>query len=359
MSKKALQVGVIGADTKVSWAKVSHIPAIQGLPNLELAAVATRHEESAKEAANAFGAKSWYADPFAMIRDEALDIITITVKVPDHKALVLAALDAGKAVYCEAPLGVSVEETTQLASAVGSRHVAIGLQSRLNPAVRRAAQIVAEGKIGRPLNARIVSTTFGFGAVTATTYLYFESAASGANLMTITAGHTLDIVEAVLGAITEVDARLETFWPNPTVADSNTPAKREVPDHIDVLGKTTSGAVFTADIMGGTPAEESRFEFELRGSDGWLKLTGGHPYGVQAGDLRLTASVAFEEPDLPAVKGGLLNAALNVGEVYMSLARDIAAGTHHTPDFAHALNNTRLIDTVARAARLRQRQFIQ
>lgn len=169
----------------------------------------------------------------------------------------------------------------------------------------------------------------------------------------------MDIVETVLGAITEVDARLETLWPTPLVADSNTSAKREVPDHADVLGKTASGAVFTADITGSVPAEESRFEFELRGTDGWLKLTGGHPYGVQAGDLRLTASVAFDEPDQPAVRGGLLDAALNVGEIYMSLARDIAVGTHHTPDFAHALHNSRLIDVVARAARSGQRQLVR
>lgn len=190
-------------------------------------------------------------------------------------------------------------------------------------------------------------------------YLYFENAVSGANLLTITAGHTLDLVEAVLGAITEVDARAETLWATPRVIDSDTLARREVPDHVDVLGKTALGAVFTADMVGGVPAEEARFEFELRGTDGWLKLTGGHPYGVQAGDLTLTASVPFDEPDSPAVKGGLLDAALNVGEIYMSLARDIAAGTHHTPDFAHALNNTRLIDAVARASRSGQRQVVR
>lgn len=359
MNEKRLQVGVIGADTKASWAQVSHIPAIQGLGNLELAAVATRHEESAKEAAAAFGAKRWFADPFAMIRDDAIDIVTIAVKVPDHKALVLAALEAGKAVYCEAPLGISVEEAEEIAAAAASGHVAIGLQSYLNPAARRAAQLIAEEKIGQPRHARIISTTFGFGPETLSTYLYFEKAASGANLLTITAGHTLDLLEVVLGAITEVDARLKTLWPNPTVADSDQSVTREVPDHIDVLGTTTSGAAFTADIAGGIAAEESRFEFEILGTHGWLKLTGGHPYGMQAGDLTLTASVPFDEPDAPAVRGGLLDAALNVGELYASLARDIAAGTHHTPDFAHALHNTRLMDAVARASRSGQRQYLR
>jgi len=111
MTQKQIRVGIVGADTNASWAKVSHIPAIRGLPCLKLAAVATRHEHSAREAAQAFGAGRWFSDPFAMIRDEQIDLITIAVKLPAHRELVLAALAAGKAVYSESPLGRNVEET--------------------------------------------------------------------------------------------------------------------------------------------------------------------------------------------------------------------------------------------------------
>ncbi len=359
MAQQTYRVGIVGADAKASWASVSHIAAIQGLASLELAGVATRREESAKEAAEAFGAARWFADPYAMIRDEGIDIVTIAVKVPDHRDLVLAALEAGKAVYCEAPLGISVEEAAMLAFAAGARPVAIGLQSRLNPSVRRAAQVIAEARIGRPLNARIVSTSSGFGPVTASPYLYFERASSGANLLTITAGHTLDLVETVLGDITEVNARAETLWPTPTVMDTGETTVREVPDFIDVLGKTASGAAFAAQVMGGVAPGEGRFEFEVRGTDGWLKLMGGHPYGVQAGDLTLTSSAAFDAPDAPLVTGGLLGAALNVGEVYASLIRDIEMETRHTPDFGHALRNLRLTDSVANAARSGTRQVVR
>ena len=109
------RVGIVGADNKASWAKVSHVPAINGLPGLKLAAVATRNEQSAREAAEAFGADRWFSDPFAMIRDDQIDVITIAVKAPAHRELVLAALDARKAVYCEAPLGRTVPETEEMA----------------------------------------------------------------------------------------------------------------------------------------------------------------------------------------------------------------------------------------------------
>jgi predicted dehydrogenase len=147
MNQREIRVGIVGANAKSSWATVSHVLAINGLHGLKLSAVATRNEQSAREAAKAFGADRWFSDPFEMIRDERIDVITIAVKVPAHRELVLAALEAGKAVYCEAPHGRTVAEAEQMASAVGSLHTAIGLQGRLNPAVRRAAQLVSSGKI--------------------------------------------------------------------------------------------------------------------------------------------------------------------------------------------------------------------
>ena len=120
MTQEEMRIGIVGADTKASWAKVSHVPAIRGLPGLRLAAVATRSERSAREAAEAFGADRWYSDPFAMIGDERIDIVTVAVKVPAHRELVLMALAAGKTVYCEAPLGRTVAETEEMARAAGS-----------------------------------------------------------------------------------------------------------------------------------------------------------------------------------------------------------------------------------------------
>jgi hypothetical protein len=99
VTQTEIRVGIVGADTKASWAKVSHVPAINGLPGVRLAAVATRSEQSAREAAEAFGADRWFSDPFAMIHDDLIDVVTIAVKVPAHRGLVLAALNAGKAVY--------------------------------------------------------------------------------------------------------------------------------------------------------------------------------------------------------------------------------------------------------------------
>ena len=149
MTQKDIRVGIIGANATAGWAKVSHVPALNRLSGLKLAAVATRNEQSARRAAEAFGAEHWFSDPFAMMRDDLIDVVTIAVKcAAAHRDLVLAALAVGKAVYCEeAPLGGALlAETKEMAGAVGSHHTAIGLQGRLNPAVRRAARLLSLGK---------------------------------------------------------------------------------------------------------------------------------------------------------------------------------------------------------------------
>jgi predicted dehydrogenase len=349
-TQKEIRVGIVGADAKASWAKVSHVPAVKGLPGLRLAAVATRNEQSARQAAEAFGADRWFSDPFTMIRDGEIDVVTVAVKVPAHRELVLAALDAGKAVYCEAPLGRTVAETQEMAFAAGSLHTAIGLQGRLNPAVRRAAELISSGKIGRPLNAGITCSCAGFGPEMISAHDFFNKTSSGANLLTILAGHTLDIVEAVLGSIIEVDAETEIRWPTVKLMDVGEESLRETADHVGVLGKTRSGAAFTADISGGVAPKEARFSFEIRGSD-------SDPYGAQA-DLKLTSSIPFTTPEEASVSGGLMGAAINVGEVYAHFVRDLRSGTHSTPGFEHAFHNANLIEAVRRSAAQGVRQEI-
>jgi predicted dehydrogenase len=114
--------------------------------------------------------------------------------------------------------------------------------------------------------------------------------------------------------------------------------------------------VFTADVTGGVAPEDVHFSFEIRGSKGWLNLTSCHPYGLQAGDLTLRASISFPAPEEAAVSGGFMGAAINVGEVYAHLVRDLHAGTYDTPGFEHALHNARLIEAITCAAALGERQ---
>nr|WP_223302623.1 hypothetical protein [Halotalea alkalilenta] len=184
--------------------------------------------------------------------------------------------------------------------------------------------------------------------------------------MTITTAHVLDVIEAVLGEITEVDARTELLWPEIAIVDTGETSVRDVADHVDLIAKTASGAPVSVQVLAGVPPDEANFVFDIRGSHGWLKVTGSHLTGAQVGDLTLSASVEFAAPDAPvatgvgptAAAGFWTGAAINVGEVYASLARDLIAGSYRTPGFAHALHNSRLVAAVEQAAQSGRRALI-
>ena len=147
MAAETIGVGIIGASAEGGWAKESHVPAVRALAGLELVAVATTSQSNADAAARAFGARTGYGDAAAMFRDSAVELVAIAVKVPAHRDLVLGALAAGKHVLCEWPLGRNMAESQELAEAAerAAVRVAIGLQTRENPAVRRAQELVRSG----------------------------------------------------------------------------------------------------------------------------------------------------------------------------------------------------------------------
>jgi predicted dehydrogenase len=63
VTQKEIRVGIVGANVQKSWAKDSHVPAIKGVPGLGLAAVATRNELSAREAAQASAPSAGFLTP--------------------------------------------------------------------------------------------------------------------------------------------------------------------------------------------------------------------------------------------------------------------------------------------------------
>ena len=101
MATNTLRVGLIGANATVGWSPRSHIPALLGLPDVELAAICTAHEDTAKESARKFGVELAFHNHLDMLESAEIDAVGVSVRVPDHHRLTMAALEAGKHVYTE------------------------------------------------------------------------------------------------------------------------------------------------------------------------------------------------------------------------------------------------------------------
>ena len=151
----SLRVGIIGANADRGWARESHVPAVQKLAGLELAAVANRGQDRADAAAKAFGVEKAYGNAADLFGDPDVDLVTVAVTLPAHRDLILGALAAGKHIYCEYPLGRDVSESQALAMAAHQAgvHTAIGLQTRMNPAVHHGRGHHCSRSTGAPRGA--------------------------------------------------------------------------------------------------------------------------------------------------------------------------------------------------------------
>lgn len=347
-----LKLAIAGANPERGWARDTHIPALGAIPGIELHAVSARSQDIADAAAAAFGASKAFGDTLEMVRDPAIDIVAVTVKVPEHRAIVLAALAAGKHVYCEWPLGRDLAEAQEMAEAAAraGTHAAVGLQGANSFAVRHAARLVREGVIGEPLSLRVVSSTAGWGAAAPPHYAYLQDRRNGATLATIAGGHTLAAVEEVIGPFAEVAARNSILQGTVEIAGTGESMKRTCADHMLITGRHLNGCVSNVEIIGGDP---SPLRFELRGTKGSLAINGHHPGGYQCGDLQVSCSVESEVQP-PADAPDLGGAAINVGQLWSQLERDIRSGKHSVPDFDAAVRLTRLLDAVDQASEERR-----
>src|SRR5579885_1363762 len=130
-----IRVGLVGATVTPGgsgWGAHAHVPALRSLPDYEIRAVCTAHQDTAEASREAFGAEMAFHDFEAMIARPDIDLITVVVRVPGHFDLVARALRAGKHVYCEWPLAANLAEAEQLAGLAAERSLstAVGLQAR-------------------------------------------------------------------------------------------------------------------------------------------------------------------------------------------------------------------------------------
>src|SRR5436190_18963784 len=149
-----IRLGFVGANVRSNWASQSHFPALLASPDVEMTAVCTTRAETADEAREAFGAKLAFDDYRALVASPEIDAVAVVVKVPEHYGPTRAALEAGKHVYTEWPLGkttAEAEELTALAQAKGVQ-TAVGLQSRVSPTLLYMRELLETGYVGEMLS---------------------------------------------------------------------------------------------------------------------------------------------------------------------------------------------------------------
>jgi predicted dehydrogenase len=101
MTASKIRVGIIGANVHYGWGNSAHIPALKALPEFEITAVCTSRRETADETAKQFGIPFAFDDAAKLVQHPNVDLVSICVRVPFHHQLGMAALEAGKHLFCE------------------------------------------------------------------------------------------------------------------------------------------------------------------------------------------------------------------------------------------------------------------
>jgi predicted dehydrogenase len=356
-----VRLGLIGASVRGTWSSRSHLPAVRASEDVELTAVCTTRADSAEAARQAYGARLAFDDWRKMVASPEIDAVAVVVRVPSHYAPTKAALEAGKHVYCEWPLGRTTEEAVELAALARARGLvtAIGLQARVNPTMMHMKELVASGYVGEVLAVHV--SLMREGVLTRPSHRTWQRDAElGANTLTIANGHTVDAMRFVTGDFARLSAVVATQAKQWLDTGSNTWLDVTAPDNILVSGRLASGAVASVHIAA-IPYAGSGYRMEIYGRDGTLVAAGEDSpqlsevalLGAQRGNT--LAPIAVPERFTLAAPGTPAGEARNVGQMYALFTqaitdRAIRNGTSRPPDFATAVELHRLVDAIKGAS---------
>jgi predicted dehydrogenase len=361
MTVAKLRVGIVGANPDRGWGTTVHVPALRALPEeFEISAVCTTRQDSAAETARRFGVARAYDDYQALVRDPDVAIVAVCVKAPSHRGPVMAALEAGKHVYCEWPLAVDAAEARDmlaLAKRKGVRHI-VGLQARGSPVFRRVKDLVENGYLGGVVSANLHVAIPGGGPIRADVAgAYTANRASGATTMTIHGGHSLDAFCFCLGDFRTLSGTVATQFTETTIAETGETIPKDAPDQVVVNGVLEGGTVAAVHINGGTLAGQG-IVFRIHGSEGTLIVRHDGEYGVQMADVALWGARIGEplsELEIPAEyrtlpRGDLSPSSYNVAHLYRQLADGIRGGADIGPGFDLALKRHLLLEAIDRSS---------
>jgi predicted dehydrogenase len=312
---------------------------LRALPEFEVVAVCTNHRATAQHTASNFGIPLAFDDVAAMVAHPDVDVVDVCVAASAHHSVAAKALDAGKHVVCEWPLGADLDESRDLlrrADAQGVRH-AICLQARYAPAYQLMRTLVGAGYVGRVLSCSLNAS------------MGIAPSPRSASLALIHFGHCVDTLCFVLGQEPSHTSSIVDVDP--------------VANHVLIQGRLTGGALFDVSIRH-VPVFATGLTIEVDGSDGVLlasidgqdlpargirslgeQLNQATVHGARGGEA-LTALTPDDHRWVPDGIGS--GPALAIAQLLRRFAKSVADGSPFESDFALAVQRHEQFDAMAR-----------
>jgi predicted dehydrogenase len=277
---RPLKVAVVGAsisnspDGRERFAIRAHLPALKHLHNqYEVVAVCTTRMETANETARRFDVPHAFDNVERMLSElSEIDVVCVAVRPVVHHQVVMAALRAGKHVYCEQPLGTTTgqaKEMFDLAYAKGVRTV-VGHQHHYDPAALQMADMVRQGYIGKPL--AFSSSNFGPNHIAPRpshrVWLFQQEACGHPGFRSM---HSLQRVIGVLGDVEEICADMRVLVPERPNLDGGAPLKTTQVNNLNFLMRVGDDVMGTLQVSL-TAWFGTGWIFQVYGTEGMLMI---------------------------------------------------------------------------------------
>ncbi len=287
---KTLGVGVIGFGFigKVHTYGYTNIPLFYDPAPVatRLVGVATSRKETAEKArvqgCFEFGTDDWRE----LIERDDIQIINICSPNSQHLDQVVAAMKAGKHIYCDKPLVVGSDAIKQIETAMLHYHSTfqMTLQYRFYPPTLLAKKMIDEGFLGEILSFRAIY--LHSGSVDANKKMGWKQLKSeGGGVLQDLGSHILDLMDHLIGPISEVLAQTRIIYPQRPDATGKM-VDVEVEDHMIMLAKLSTGAMGTIEASKIATGSEDDMRFEIHGSKGALRFNLMDTSHLEAYDLR-------------------------------------------------------------------------
>jgi predicted dehydrogenase len=267
---KALGVGLIGTGYMgkchaLAWNAVKTV--FGDVERPRLVHLAEANAELAQSRASEFGFEKATSDWRQLIADPEVDVVSVTTPNQFHAEMAIAALDAGKHVWCEKPMAPSLEEAERMAAAArASGRVAIlGYNYIQSPAVRFIDKLMKSDAIGLLTHFRLEMDE-DFMADSEAPFSWRSQASSGYGALDDFAVHPLSLIATLIGLPSEVFGEMSKPYPNrPDGAGRREVETFDIAASLLRMADGASGAIQVSRCAWG---RKSRLQLQLFGAGG-------------------------------------------------------------------------------------------
>jgi predicted dehydrogenase len=267
VAEQTLRIGFVGAGAIV---RRRHVPGLLKQDNVEFAAVCNRRPESTAAAAEELGIRQTFDDWRELVKWDGVDVVWIGTWPYLHRDATIAALEAGKHVFCQARMALDYADAKAMYDAAqrSDRTTALCVAPHYLNGQRVVQRLIDEGLVGQPYHALITSFNDRFADAEAPLHWRQIRALSGVNLLDL--GMMIEAQQRWLGYPRRVTAAQATFTTEKRTEDGGTgPVER--PDTVTAAVELENGALCTYVISGVAAHSDDVNAFQIFGSNGTIR----------------------------------------------------------------------------------------